>query len=326
MRIPWIALLVAGTIAFFVVILFGPAIIKSLSKLKMGQTIREDGPKTHLVKAGTPTMGGILVLIGIVAGVLAGAGRAWSNNLRWALFITIGYGALGLIDDLLSVLKHRSLGLKARYKLLGQVFFGGLLALYVIRSGVMETLAVPYFSVHLALINPVITFLFIVFTMVAMSNAVNLTDGLDGLAAGTSIIAGLAMGILAVMQGEYGLGVFAAALVGACLGFVWFNAPPAQVIMGDTGSLSLGAALSTIGLLSRTALFLPIIGGIFVAENLSVIIQVFFFRTTGKRVLRMSPLHHHYELGGMTESKIVIRFWIVGILLALLGLAGYKIG
>ncbi len=326
MRIPWIALLVAGTIAFFVVILFGPAIIKSLSKLKMGQTIREDGPKTHLVKAGTPTMGGILVLIGIVAGVLAGAGRAWSNNLRWALFITIGYGALGLIDDLLSVLKHRSLGLKARYKLLGQVFFGGLLALYVIRSGVMETLAVPYFSVHLALINPVITFLFIVFTMVAMSNAVNLTDGLDGLAAGTSIIAGLAMGILAVMQGEYGLGVFAAALVGACLGFVWFNAPPAQVIMGDTGSLSLGAALGTIGLLSRTALFLPIIGGIFVAENLSVIIQVFFFRTTGKRVLRMSPLHHHYELGGMTESKIVIRFWIVGILLALLGLAGYKIG
>jgi phospho-N-acetylmuramoyl-pentapeptide-transferase len=326
MRTPWIALLVAGVTAFFVVILFGPAIIRSLSKLKLGQTIREDGPKTHQAKAGTPTMGGILVLIGILAGVLAGAGRSWSNNLRWALFITLCFGAIGLVDDLLNIIKHRSLGLKARYKLLGQVFFGGLLALYVIQAGGMETLAVPYFSVHLALINPVITFLFIVFTMVAMSNAVNLTDGLDGLAAGTSIIAGLAMGILAVFQGEYGLGVFAAALVGACLGFVWFNAPPAQVIMGDTGSLSLGAALGAIGLLSRTALFLPIIGGIFVAENLSVIIQVLFFRTTGKRVLRMSPLHHHYELGGMLESKIVIRFWIVGILLALLGLAGYKIG
>lgn len=326
MRIPWIALLLAGATSFLVVIFFGPYVIKSLSKLKLSQNVREEGPRTHLAKAGTPTMGGILVLIGIVAGVLAGAGRFWSNNLRWALIITLCYAALGLIDDLLNIIEHRSLGLKARYKLLGQVFFGGLLGLYVIQSGGMETLAVPYFFAHLSVLNPIVTFLFIVFTMVSMANAVNLTDGLDGLASGTSFIAGLAMGILAVLQGEYGLSILAAALAGASLGFIWFNAPPAQVFMGDTGSLGLGAALGAIGLLSRTALFLPIIGGIFVAESLSVVIQVFFFRTTGKRVLRMSPLHHHYELGGMLESQIVIRFWIVGILLALLGLAGYKIG
>jgi phospho-N-acetylmuramoyl-pentapeptide-transferase len=326
MSIPWMALTLAGATAFIIVILFGPYVISLLSKLKFGQHIREEGPKTHQSKAGTPTMGGILIVTGIVAGIIAGAGGSWSNNLRWCLFMTLCYASLGLIDDLLNIIGHRSLGLKARYKLLGQVFFAGLLGIYVIQSGAMETLMVPYFSVHLASINPVITFIFIVFTMVSMANAVNLTDGLDGLASGTTVIVGLAMGLLAILQGELGLGIFAAALVGSCLGFIWFNAPPAQVFMGDTGSLALGGALGAIGILSRTALFLPIIGGIFVAESLSVIIQVLFFKATGKRVLRMSPLHHHYELGGMLESKVVIRFWIVGILLALLGLIGYKIG
>jgi phospho-N-acetylmuramoyl-pentapeptide-transferase len=271
-------------------------------------------------------MGGVLILFGITAGTLAGLGRRWSPNLRWTLFLTLGYGALGLLDDLLNIVYHRSLGLKARYKLLGQVFLAGLFGLYVVQSGVMVTLKIPYFDTHLAFINPVITFLFVVFTLVAMSNAVNLTDGLDGLAGGTSLIAGLAMGILALLQNETGLGIFALALAGACLGFIWFNAPPAQVFMGDTGALALGGALGAIGILSRTALFLPIIGGIFVAENLSVILQVLSYKTTGKRILRMSPLHHHYELGGLSESKVVIRFWIVGILLALFGLAGYKIG
>ncbi len=326
MNIPWMGLLLAGLSAFLVVVLIGPYVIRLLSKLKFGQNIREEGPKTHLTKAGTPTMGGVLILFGIAAGIVAGTNRPWPNTLRWCLLITLCYGGLGFVDDLLNIINHRSLGLKARYKLLGEVFFAGLLGLYVIKTGIMETLMVPYFSVHIAFVNPVIAFLFILFTMVSMSNAVNLTDGLDGLAGGTTMIAGIAMGILAILQGEMGLAIFAAALVGACLGFVWFNAPPAQVFMGDTGSLALGAALGSIGILSRTALFLPIIGGIFVAEALSVIIQVLSFKTTGKRVLRMSPLHHHYELGGMLESKVVIRFWVVGILLALLGLAGYKIG
>ncbi|NLY90766.1 MAG: phospho-N-acetylmuramoyl-pentapeptide-transferase [Firmicutes bacterium] len=323
---PWLALILAGTTAFLFIILFGPSIIRLLTKLKLGQTVRTDGPKTHQKKSGTPTMGGVLILFGITAGTLAGLGSHWSNNLRWTLFLTLGYGALGFLDDLLNIIYHRSLGLKARYKLLGQVFFAGLFGLYVVQSGVMETLKIPYFSTHLAFINPVLTFLFVVFTLVAMSNAVNLTDGLDGLAGGTTLIAGLAMGILALLQGETALATFAAAIVGACLGFVWFNAPPAQVFMGDTGALALGGALGAIGILSRTALFLPIIGGIFVAENLSVILQVLSFKATGKRILRMAPLHHHYELGGLSESKVVIRFWIVGILLALLGLAGYKIG
>ena len=326
MKIPWFSLMLAGTTAFIIVVIFGPSVIRLLAKLKFGQTIRTEGPQTHHKKAGTPTMGGVLVLFGITAGTIAGLGGNWSNNLRWTLFITIGYGLLGLLDDLLNIVFHRSLGLKARHKLLGQVFLAGLFGLYVVHSGVMGTLIVPYFHTHLAFINPVLTFLFVVFTMVAMSNAVNLTDGLDGLAGGTTMIAGLAMGILALLQGEMQLGIFAAALVGACTGFIWFNAPPAQVFMGDTGALALGGALGAIGILSHTALFLPIIGGIFVAENLSVILQVFSFKTRGKRILRMAPLHHHYELGGLSESKVVIRFWIVGILLALLGLAGYKIG
>lgn len=325
--IPWFSLILAGLTAFVIVVLFGPWVIRLLVKVKFGQTIRTEGPQTHQKKAGTPTMGGVLMLFGITAGTIAGLGGGhWSNNLRWTLFITIGYGFLGFLDDLLNIVFHRSLGLKARYKLLGQVFLAGLFGLYVVHSGIMGTLIVPYFQVHLACINPVFTFLFVVFTMVAMSNAVNLTDGLDGLASGTTMIAGLAMGILALLQAEIGLGIFAAALVGACLGFIWYNAPPAQVIMGDTGALALGGALGAIGILSHTALFLPIIGGIFVAENLSVILQVFSFKTTGKRIMRMAPLHHHYELGGLSESKVVIRFWIVGILLALLGLAGYRIG
>jgi phospho-N-acetylmuramoyl-pentapeptide-transferase len=269
-------------------------------------------------------MGGVLILAGLLAGVIAGLGRSWDPALRWALMITFGYGLIGFLDDLLIIIRHRPLGLKARYKLFFQVFFAALLSIYVIRSGVMESLPFPFFSWRLSLLHPLAAAFFIVFVVVGASNAVNLTDGLDGLAAGSCVTAGLVMGILAIWQGETGLGIFAVALAGACAGFIWFNCPPAQVFMGDTGSLALGAALGAIGVLSGTALFLPVAGGIFVAEVLSVIIQVLSFRLTGKRVFRMSPLHHHYELGGMVESKVVIRFWLVGILLALLALAGYK--
>lgn len=323
MSLPWVGFLVAGLTAFLTVLLLGPYAIRLLKELKFGQSIRQEGPKTHLAKAGTPTMGGVLILGGLVAGVIAGAGRPWSIPLRWCLFLTLAYGGIGFFDDLLIIIRRRSLGLKARHKLFGQIFFAGLLGIYLIQSGVMESLRVPFTPWHITLINPVLTFLFVVFVMVATSNAVNLTDGLDGLAAGTCIIAGIAMGILSILEKETGLGVFAIALAGACLGFVWFNSPPAQVFMGDTGSLALGAALGSMGLLSRTALFLPVIGGVFVAEVLSVILQVTSYRFTGKRIFRMSPLHHHYELGGLVESKVVVRFWIIGVLLALLGVVGY---
>ena len=172
MKIPWFGLMIASVTSFIIVVLLGPSVIRLLTKLKFGQTIRAEGPKTHQTKAGTPTMGGILILFGITAGTIAAFGGNWTNNLRWTLFLTVGYGVLGLIDDLLNILFHRSLGLKARYKLLGQVFLAGLFGLYVVQSGVMETLKIPYFTTHLAFVNPVLTFLFVVFTLVAMSNAV----------------------------------------------------------------------------------------------------------------------------------------------------------
>lgn len=324
MKLPWMNFFAAGLTAFFLVLLAGPPVINLLKKLKAGQNVRTDAPRTHHIKSGTPTMGGVLIVGGLLAGVIAGVTRPWSPAVRWCLFITLGYGLIGFLDDLLIIIRRRPLGLKARYKLLLQVFFAALLSIYVIRSGMMESLQFPFFPWRLPLLHPLAASFFIIFVVVGASNAVNFTDGLDGLAAGSCVTAGLVMGILAVLQGETGLGIFSVALAGACAGFIWFNCPPAQVFMGDTGSLALGAALGTVGVLSGTVLFLPVAGGIFVAEVLSVIIQVLSFRLTGKRVFRMSPLHHHYELGGMVESKVVVRFWLVGVLLALLTLAGYK--
>jgi|SRR5690554_1415012 len=325
MRLPWINFLAAGLIAFLLVVLTGPYTIRLLKTIKAGQNVRSDAPRSHQIKSGTPTMGGVLILGGLAAGILTGMVRPWTPAVWWCLFITVVYGLIGFLDDLLIIIYRRPLGLKARHKLLLQIFFAALLGIYVIRSGVMDTLQVPFFAWYLPFVNPVTTLFFVIFVVVGASNAVNLTDGLDGLAAGSCVTTGLAMGILAVLAGNTALGIFAAALVGACAGFIWFNCPPAQVFMGDTGSLALGAALGTIGILSGTALFLAVTGGIFVAEVLSVVIQVLFFRLTGKRVFRMSPLHHHYELGGMVESKVVVRFWLIGALLALLGLAGYKL-
>jgi len=320
---PWMGLFVAGITAFLVVIILGPYAIKLLHDLKFGQNIRQEGPQSHLGKAGTPTMGGILIISGVLAGAIAGVHRPWPTTIRWCLFLTLAYGAIGLLDDALIIMKHRSLGLKARHKLIAQLFLAGLLGIYLLQSGTIDTMQIPFTNWHLPFINPVWTFIFVVFVMVAMTNAVNLTDGLDGLGAGTSISTAIALGIMAFLEKDFALSAFAAALTGACIGFIWFNSPPAQVFMGDTGSLALGAALGALGILSGNAFFLPIVGGVFVAEALSVIIQVVSFRLTGKRVFRMSPLHHHYELGGLVESKIVIRFWIISALLAVLGLVGY---
>jgi phospho-N-acetylmuramoyl-pentapeptide-transferase len=321
---PWMGLVAAGITALLVVIILGPYTIRLLKDLKFGQSIRQEGPETHLVKAGTPTMGGILIIGSILAGVIAGVRRPWPTTVRWCLFLTLAYGAIGFLDDALIILKHRSLGLKARHKLIAQIFLAGLLGIYIIQSGAIDTMQIPFTNWYIPFINPVWTFVFVVFVMVATTNAVNLTDGLDGLGAGVSISTAVALGIMSFLEKDFSLSVFSAAIVGACIGFIWFNSPPAQVFMGDTGSLALGAALGSLGILSGNAFFLPIVGGVFVAEAFSVIIQVVSYHFTGKRVFRMSPLHHHYELGGLVESKIVIRFWIIGAILAVLGLVGYR--
>jgi phospho-N-acetylmuramoyl-pentapeptide-transferase len=244
------------------------------------------------------------------------------TNVAWALLITLGYGLIGLLDDFIIVVTKRSTGLKARHKLIGQTLLALAISLYVfVDPKLGSEVVVPWGSGLLDL-----GWLFVpiaVVASVAMSNAVNLTDGLDGLAAGTTGIAAVAFAIMTYMAGYTDLAVFAAALAGACLGFSWFNAHPAQVFMGDTGALALGGALAGIALLSKTMFFLPIVGGIFVAETLSDVIQVTSYKLTRRRVFKMAPLHHHFELSGWKETKIVIRFWIIAIILAVAGVGLY---
>jgi phospho-N-acetylmuramoyl-pentapeptide-transferase len=298
-----------------------------LHRLKFGQSIRNDGPQTHLKKAGTPTMGGVLILFSLMLGLLMV--RDFSPLVIWLLFLTLSFGLIGLVDDLIIIITKKSLGLTARQKFLAQIIFAALAVFFIIQNHYPTAQLIPFSNLKLTFPtggfgNPLF-FLFAVFVIVAFSNAVNLTDGLDGLAGGTTAIAVLFLGVLALFQHQPDLAVFSFALAGACFGFVWFNGPPAQVFMGDTGSLALGAALAGIALFSQMSLFFVIIGGIFVAENLSVIIQVTSYKTTGKRVFRMSPIHHHFELGGMVEPKIMIRFWIIGIVLGVIGILGYLI-
>jgi phospho-N-acetylmuramoyl-pentapeptide-transferase len=317
----------AALASFIVALLLGPFTIKILHRLKFGQSIRNDGPQTHLKKVGTPTMGGILILFSLLMGLLLV--RAFSPLVRWLMFLTLSFGLIGLVDDLIIIITKKSLGLKAKQKLFAQIVFAGLAVFFMIQNQFPTSQLIPFSNLKLTFPaggfgNPLF-FLYAVFVIVAFSNAVNLTDGLDGLAGGTTAIAVLFLGALALFQHQPELAVFSFALAGACIGFVWFNGPPAQVFMGDTGSLALGAALAGVALFSQMSLFFVIIGGIFVAEVLSVTIQVTSFKTTGKRVFRMSPLHHHFELGGMVEPKIMTRFWIVGILLGVIGILGYLV-
>ncbi|MGI6150188.1 MAG: phospho-N-acetylmuramoyl-pentapeptide-transferase [Firmicutes bacterium] len=311
----------AALIAFGVSILAGPGTIYYLRRLKLGQQVRADGPKTHLKKAGTPSMGGILILAALVVAVVLTS--SMESQITVALLAALGYGVIGLVDDALKIVAKRSLGLRARDKLVGQIGIGLLVALYALgQEDIGTTLVVPFSGSTLEL-HPVVFVLFSVFVMVAAGNAVNITDGLDGLAAGTTAAAALAFAVLAWLQGSPDLTGFFAAAAGACLGFAWFNAHPAQVFMGDTGSLGLGAALAAGAILTRTTLFLPIIGGLFVLETLSVILQVIYFRLTkGKRIFRMAPLHHHFELEGWSETTVMIRFWLVGTVMGLIGLLG----
>lgn len=329
--------------AFLISLVFGPLLIRKLKEHHIGQEIREEGPKTHFSKAGTPTMGGLLILIALALPVLLWADL--SNRYIWLiLFSTLGFGAIGFWDDYLKVIKKHNLGLKGRYKLLAQTVVGlgvaFFLYYYPSNPEYATRLGVPFFKTVLPDLNG-FYILFAVLLVVGASNAVNLTDGLDGLAIVPVIISMIAYMVMVYAAGHAGfasylnipyvtgvgeLAIFCGAVIGAGLGFLWFNAYPAQMFMGDVGALALGGALGTLALVSKNELILLLIGGVFVAEALSVIIQVIYFKLTGgKRIFRMAPLHHHFEQLGWEEPKIIVRFWIVSIILALLSLSTLKL-
>ncbi len=334
-----LAALTALAISFMV----GPFVIRRLSLYHIGQTVRDDGPQTHLSKAGTPTMGGALILLAIAITTLLWA-NLWNRYVWVVLITTLLFGAIGLVDDYRKLVLRDPKGLSAGQKYFWQSLVALGVAIFLYATADMtnpfETqLTVPFFK-H---IHPSLGLLFIPLTYVVIvgtSNAVNLTDGLDGLAIMPTVMVGGALGIFAYASGHAqfatylsipaipGVGeviVFCGALVGAGLGFLWFNAYPAQVFMGDVGALGLGAALGVLAVVARQELVLMIMGGVFVMETVSVILQVISFKFTGRRIFRMAPLHHHFELKGWPEPRVIVRFWIVTVILVMVGLATLKI-
>lgn len=310
-------ILLAAIFAAGLVLCIGPLLIPELHKLKFGQSIREEGPKSHQAKSGTPTMGGIMIILAIVVATVAAA--PLTPAVLLALFITLGHFVLGFLDDYIKVVKKRNLGLKAKQKMLGQILIAIVTMIVGTRVlGIDTTIWIPIVDVN---VDIGIGYYFLVlFVLVGTSNAVNLTDGLDGLASGTVAIASGAYALVCYMTGHYDLAIFSVAMMMACLAFLRFNAHPAKVFMGDTGSLALGGAVAAVGILTHTEILLAVIGFVFVCEALSVIIQVISFKTTGKRVFRMSPIHHHFELGGWKETKVVFVFWMVGLVASIVGL------
>lgn len=325
--------------AFLVMLILGPWFIRKLKQYQIGQVVRDDGPETHLAKQGVPTMGGVLILAAITLSTLLWA--RLDNPLVWLmLFVVLFFGFIGSIDDYRKIKKMTSAGLSARGKLLLQVFGASVVGLFVLLHPAYDgLLSVPF----LKNIQPDLSWFYVVFAIlviVGSSNAVNLTDGLDGLAAGPTVISAavyLVFSYLAghavladylqipYVQGAGELAVFCGAMVGACLGFLWFNAYPAQIFMGDVGSLALGGALGGVAIIIKQEMLLAIVGGIFVMEALSVILQVGYFKVShGKRIFLMAPFHHHFEKKGWHEPKIVIRFWIVSVILGLFAVATLK--
>ncbi|CAG0974695.1 phospho-N-acetylmuramoyl-pentapeptide-transferase [Methylophilaceae bacterium] len=333
-----LATLTALVISFVV----GPRLIRKLTEYKVGQSVRDDGPQTHLVKAGTPTMGGALILVAIAVATLLWADL--SNRFVWVVLLTtLGFGIIGWIDDWRKVVHRNPKGLSARAKYFWQSLIGFSVAAYLFYTASIpaETeLIFPFFK-GLALPLGVVSFIVLAyFVIVGTSNAVNLTDGLDGLAIMPTVMVASALAIFAYVAGHFyfakylgvpyvpgagELAVFCAAIGGAGLGFLWFNAYPAEVFMGDVGALALGAALGVVAVIVRQEIVLFIMGGVFVVETVSVMLQVGSFKLTGKRIFRMAPLHHHYELKGWKETQVVVRFWIITMMLVLVGLASLKI-
>ncbi len=327
--------------SLIICLLLGPKMIALLQRIKFGQSIRNDGPQSHLSKAGTPTMGGLLILVSIVITVLLWANLA--NYYVWLLlFVLVGFGYIGFIDDYRKIVEKNSRGLPSRWKYFWQSVIGLLvaLALYYLAKTPAETQLLIPFTKHLFLTLG-IGFIFLAyFVIVGASNAVNLTDGLDGLAIMPTVLVAGALGVFAYASGNVdfakylfipyipGVGeiiIIAGAIVGSGLGFLWFNTYPAQVFMGDVGALSLGAVLGTMAIMVRQEIVFFIMSGIFVLETVSVIMQVASFKLTGKRIFKMAPIHHHFELKGWPEPRIIIRFWIITLMLVLIGLASLKL-
>ena len=325
-----------------VVFIIGAPLIKIFSEKMITGPIRQDGPIDHIVKkTGTPTMGGVIIIIGIISSTFLWADL--TNIYVWTLiFVSLSLGSLGLIDDILKIKFKNSSGLKSKYKFLGQLFIGCIAILILVKYSDHDYLYNLYFPFFKNLIlNMGLLFIpFALFVIIGSSNAVNLTDGLDGLATVPVMLVALSFTLISYVVGntifsEYlkiqyipGVGelsIFCGSIVGACLGFLWYNAPPAKIFMGDTGSLSLGGSLAAIAIIVKHEIVLAIIGGLFVLETVSVIIQVISFKLTGKRIFKMAPIHHHFEQKGWAESTIVIRFWIIAIILALVGLATLKL-
>lgn len=308
----------ALALAFILVLGAGPWFIPKLHALKFGQSIREEGPQSHQVKSGTPTMGGMMIILGLTVATLVFS--PWTKEVMLALFVILGHFLLGFLDDYIKVVRKHNEGLKPRQKLLGQIIIAGLVAVF---GGLPTDLWVPFVG---NIDFGFFFYAFMMFVMVGITNAVNLTDGLDGLASGTVAVASLFYMLVCAAMGKGELAIMLAATVGACLGFLKFNYHPAKIFMGDTGSLALGGVMAAAGILTHTELLLALIGFIFVCETLSVIIQVASFKSTGKRVFLMSPIHHHFELKGWSELKVVWVFWTVGLVMGILGLMVYMFG
>ena len=327
--------------AMSVSLLIGPWMIRRLNYHQIGQVVRDDGPESHLSKTGTPTMGGVLILVSIAISTLLWSDL--SNHYVWTvLLVTVAFGAVGWVDDYRKVFEQNTVGLSARWKYFWQsliVLTAAIFLYYTAQSPVETQYIIPFFkdvAVDVGVLYIVITY----FMIVGFSNAVNLTDGLDGLAILPTVMVGGALGLIAYLAGHSefsaylnipnvsGSGeivIFAGALMGAGLGFLWFNTYPAQIFMGDVGALALGASLGVMAVISRHEIVLFIMGGIFVMETASVILQVASFKLTGKRIFRMAPLHHHFELKGWPEPRVIVRFWIITVMLVLFGLATLKL-
>jgi phospho-N-acetylmuramoyl-pentapeptide-transferase len=335
--------------ALLMSLLLGPPVIRWLTRLRVGQVVRQEGLQSHLSKAGTPTMGGALIILAAAIATLLWA-QLTSPFVLVTLVVLVWLGALGFLDDYLKVVRKRTEGLSGRYKLVGQGLLGLFMGLFILAYPLAPVpptqTSLPFLAEWYLYITPVLFVPWVMFVLAGASNAVNLTDGLDGLAGGLSAIAAATFGVFAYLIGRTDtsrylglffipgageLAIFCAALVGACLGFLWFNAHPAEVFMGDTGSLALGGALGAVAILLKAEFLLVIIGGVFVIEAVSVMVQVSWFKYTakvkgrGQRLLLMSPLHHHFEKAGWAESKIIVRFWILGIVFSLIAFSTLKI-
>jgi phospho-N-acetylmuramoyl-pentapeptide-transferase len=333
-----LATLTALTISFIV----GPAVIRKLTALKIGQSVRSDGPQTHLVKAGTPTMGGALILVSVTVTTLLWADL--SNEYVWVALLTlVGFGLIGWVDDWRKVVEKNSRGLPSRWKYFWQSLIGLAVAVYLWNTASLPAhteLILPFFKNATLALSAAAFIALTYFVVVGSSNAVNLTDGLDGLAILPTVMVASALAIFAYVAGNAvfskylgvpfvpgagELAIFCAAMAGAGLAFLWFNAYPAEVFMGDVGALALGAALGVVAVIVRQEIVLFIMCGVFVVETLSVMVQVASFKLTGKRVFRMAPIHHHYELKGWKENQVVVRFWIISMMLVLIGLSSLKL-